>query len=152
MFIASCMCRYCFCFLQATHNKQHTLNSNTTGRINNTGWHKLTTSCVFQRRLFVSTTVIYSNSSSARPARANWRKLAGQLSEVCRHALSRGSGNAVEMAQFEISNSMKPHPSVVHAHTSELRPVWQWYDLIWYDIKRARASVPRPKGSGPTMV
>ena len=35
----------------------------------------------------------------------------------------RGWRNTAEKELFEISNSMKPYPSVVHAYTSELRPV-----------------------------
>ena len=34
----------------------------------------------------------------------------------------RGWRNTVEIVQFEISNSMKPYPSVLHAYTSQLRP------------------------------
>ena len=35
----------------------------------------------------------------------------------------RGWRNTVEIELFEISNSMKPYPSVVHAYTSEMGPV-----------------------------
>ena len=36
-------------------------------------------------------------------------------------ALLRGWWNTVEIVQFEISNSMKPYPSVSHAYISKLR-------------------------------
>ena len=36
---------------------------------------------------------------------------------------TRGWRNTVEIVLFEISNSMKPYPSAVHACTSKLRPV-----------------------------
>ena len=35
----------------------------------------------------------------------------------------RGWRNTVEVVLFEISNSMKPYPSVVHAYTGKLEPV-----------------------------
>ena len=35
----------------------------------------------------------------------------------------RGWWNTVELVLFEISNSIKPYPSVFHAYTSKLRPV-----------------------------
>ena len=37
--------------------------------------------------------------------------------------LLRGWGNTVEMVLFEISDSIKAYPTVVHAYTSTLRPV-----------------------------
>ena len=42
----------------------------------------------------------------------------------------RGWRNAVEMVLFEISNSMKPYPSIFHAYTSNLRPVIVLYLFV----------------------
>ena len=55
-------------------------------------------------------------------------------SRLCRpsralvHALVRGWPNTVETVLFEISNSMKPYPSVVHAYTSKSRPAIGFFE------------------------
>ena len=40
----------------------------------------------------------------------------------------RGWRNTVEMVLFEISNSMKPYPSIFHAYVSQLRPAIVFFE------------------------
>ena len=54
------------------------------------------------------------------PRRRSGRRRQGSASGLGR---MRSWRNTVEIVLFEISNSMKPYPSVVHAYTSKLRPV-----------------------------
>ena len=43
-------------------------------------------------------------------------------------ACLRGWRNAVELALFDISSSMKPYPSVLHAYTSKLKIVIDFFE------------------------
>ena len=61
--------------------------------------------------------------------------------------IMRGWRNTVEVVLFEISNSMKPYPCVLHAYTSKLRPVTGFLSQI---NSRRFLSVfrePRKKGA-----
>ena len=55
----------------------------------------------------------------------------------------RGWRNAVELVLFEISTSMRPYPSVVHAATNKLRPVISCFESERLD----EASNPTPPTS-----
>ena len=56
-----------------------------------------------------------------------------QVAPRIRDALMERLAEFVEIVLFEISNSMKPYPSIAHAYTSKLRPVIGFFEATNLD-------------------
>ena len=62
-------------------------------------------------------------------------------------SLWRDWRNTVKIILFEISNSMKPYPSVFHAYTSEMRPTIGFYEPENLEVSNRISPTPHLCGS-----